>query len=133
MLWNNIAVVLTHVSSRLYLNLDIIPNMLRRAPLFLLDNPIALQKRFLMLRNNPSVKKIGAGSVEVEEQNAMEMGVELFDWLDGLNTEGVSPYDKQPAVDKAKRLTAFSLLAGSTRILSSLGSLGIGRDSDPRA
>ena len=132
---NHIAVVLTNVSGPLYQNFaeKIIPEALRGAPLFLLNNPVALQKKYLALRDVPDVKKRGAAlcaAMEDDERHAMAMGVGLFDWLDGL-----SPYDgpqkrmDQAAARKAKKPPGFALLASSARMLSSLG---IGRESDAR-
>src|SRR5258706_11519892 len=91
---NNIAFLLTSVPTAASLNFpdDVIPEVLKHAPKFLIDNPIALQKNYLMLRDRVderTVKRIKESMkrAELAEQNALEMLVELFDWLDGLEPQ----------------------------------------------
>ena len=84
----NIAFVLTNVSSALSMKSseDIIPSVLRDVPRFLLDNPVALQKKYLALKGNLGKKKLRAvvrRAVLAGEERALEMLVDLFDWLDG--------------------------------------------------
>jgi hypothetical protein len=86
---NNITFILTNVLTPLYLNFsdDTLPDGLKHTRQFLLDNPVALQRKYLRLKDNPNIcntrteirREVMAG-----EQNALEMLVELFDWLDGL-------------------------------------------------
>ena len=88
----NIGFLFTNVSSPLHWNFsrDTIPDVLNCGPHFLLSNPIALQKRYLNLKNDPNMKMRMAGfrkAVEVEEGNAFEILVDLFDWLDGLEPQ----------------------------------------------
>jgi hypothetical protein len=88
----NIAFVFTNVPSPLSWNFsaDTIPDMLRGAERFLLDNPVALQKRYLFLRGHPDKKKLRTvmrRAVLAGEDRALEMLVKLFDWLDGLGSQ----------------------------------------------
>jgi hypothetical protein len=85
----NVAFVLTNVSGPLYQNFSGNPHLdvLEDAPRFALDNPLALQRKYLELEDDPSVENGRDGwrrEVEAGEQNAFEMLVDLFDWLDGL-------------------------------------------------
>ena len=91
----NIALVSTNVSSPLYWNLSgaTIPDVLKDAPQFLLDNPIALQRKYLKLMNDPNMTTQMSGfreAVQAGEQGALEMFVELFDWLDGLEPQTIT-------------------------------------------
>jgi len=86
---SRVAFLLTNVNSLLYVNLskDTIPDVFNEAPLFLLNNPIALQRKYLNLKDNPDMKKRRTQfreAVNVAERDALEMLVDLFDWLDGL-------------------------------------------------
>jgi len=66
---------------------DSVPRELQNAPQFLLNNPVALQKKYLKLKDDPNMKKTNAElrkAVKVGEENGLEMLVELYDWLDGL-------------------------------------------------
>jgi hypothetical protein len=96
---SNTAFMFTNVLSPLHWNFsgDTIPDRLKDAPYFLLNNPVALQKKYLKLKDDPNMKKTKVDlrkAVEASEQNAMGMAVELFDWLDGLEpqpTVGIFP------------------------------------------
>ena len=82
----------TNVSSPLHWNFsgDTIPNSLKDAPYFLLNNPIALQRKYLKLKDDPNMKNTRADlrkAVKAGEENAIGMLVELFDWLDGLEPQ----------------------------------------------
>jgi hypothetical protein len=86
---------LTNTSSPLFQNLSrgILPNTFERAPLLLLNNPIALQKRYLKLKDDPNVRSQQAyfrEAVMASEQEALEMLVGLFEWLDGLEPQPTS-------------------------------------------
>ena len=86
---NNIAFVFTNIVTPLSWNfcMDTIPEVLKGAPQFQLDNPIALQRRYLNLRDNPDMeqKRITLhNAVKDSEQNALTVLVELFNWLGGL-------------------------------------------------
>jgi len=110
---DNIAVVLTNASSPLYQNFaqNVVPEVLKDAPLFLLNNPIALQKKYLDLKDGPNMKKVRAAwrdVVTTAEQDALEMLVGLFDWLDGLQRQ---PTIGVPPNIQARQSAAFSLVA----------------------
>ena len=89
---SNIAFMFTNVSSPLHWNFagDTIPDVLKDAPQFLLSNPIALHKKYLRLKSDPNMKKGMSEllrAVKAGEQSALEMLVDLFDWLDGLEPQ----------------------------------------------
>jgi hypothetical protein len=105
---DNIAFMFTNVVDSLHCNFsqETIPEVVRSAPKFFLDNPIALQKRYLELKKDPSLKKGRSEmrkAVKDGEQKALGMLVYLFDWLDGLNpqptTEIVSLYEKSQNIE----------------------------------
>jgi hypothetical protein len=86
---DNVAFMFTNVPSSLAWNFcaDTIPNALEDAPKFEIDNPFALQKKYLKLRSDPKTRTKAArllAEVKLGEQNALGMLVNLFDWLDGL-------------------------------------------------
>ena len=88
----NVAFLFTNSSTYLSLNFaqDTIPEILKGAPQFLLDNPIALQKKFLKFKDDPNKKKMRKEmqkEVKNAERRALEMLVNLFDWLDGLEPQ----------------------------------------------
>ena len=89
---HNISFMFTNVLSPLHWNFspDTLPDRLKSAPHFLLNNPIALQKKYLRLRDHPNMKKGRAelrNAVKAAEQNALEMLVDLFDWLDTVESQ----------------------------------------------
>ena len=89
---NNLAFVLTNVSGPLYQNFsgDSLPDVLKDAPLFLLDNPIALQRKYVKLKGDAKSRSKGAEmrkTVKASEEQALEMLVDFFDWLDGLKRQ----------------------------------------------
>ena len=104
----NIAFLFTNSPTYLSLNFseDAIPEILKDAPQFLFDNPIALQRKYLELKDDPSKKKLRTElrrTVKSAEQQALEMFVDLFNWLDCLEpqptTEIVALYEKSQAID----------------------------------
>jgi len=108
---SNTAFMFTNVSSPLHWNSseDTVPDVLREAPQFLLDNPIALQKKYLRLRYKPYMK-MGKASfrkeVKASEENAINTLVDLFDWLDDLEPMTVEDAkaigaDTHPSMDQA--------------------------------
>lgn len=105
---SNIAFMFTNVLSPLHWNFcgDTVPPLLKDAPHFILNNPITLQKKYLKLKDVPNMKK---GMVklrkEVEdgEENALEMLVDLFDWLDGLEPRPTS--EIVPLLKKSQNCT----------------------------
>ena len=73
--------ILTNVPSSLSQNFpgDAFPDILTQ---FVLDNPVALQKKYLKLKDDPNMKKVSMDlrtMVKVGEQKALEMLVDLFD------------------------------------------------------
>ena len=90
---NNIAFIFTNVLSPLSWNFsqDTIPEALRGAPQSHLDNPVVLQKKYLALEDNPNMRRPSRAdlreSVKAAEQSGLEMLVELYDWLDGLEPQ----------------------------------------------
>ena len=90
----NTAFVFTNVPSLLSWNepaiTDTIPDVLGDVPRFLLDNPVALQKKYLALKGDSSEKKLWTGYVRVDDERALEMLVKLFDWLGGLGSHGTA-------------------------------------------
>ena len=79
--------ILTNVPSPLSQNIpgNAFPDILVQ---FVLDNPVALQKKYLKHKDDPNMKKESMElrtMVKAGEQKALEMLVDLFDWLDGLD------------------------------------------------
>jgi len=88
---DNIAFLLSSVPTPASLNFpdDVILQDLKHAPKFLINNPITLQKNYLKQKGHldkKTSKKI-KDSMERVEEGALEMLVELFDWLDGLELQ----------------------------------------------
>ncbi len=86
---SKIAFMFTNVLSPLHWNFsgDTIPEVLEDAPHFFLSNPVALQRKYLKLKDDQNMKKEKGDfrkAVKAAEQVALEMLVDLFDWLDGL-------------------------------------------------
>ena len=88
---NNIAFLVSNTPNEVYLNFpdDDIPEVLKHAPKFLINNPIALQKNYLKQKDrmNERNAKKRKGLVKGAEQDALKMLVKLFDWLDGLEPQ----------------------------------------------
>ena len=94
-LFSKIAFLLTNVPGPLYQNFsgDNLPDVLKNTPQFLLDNPVALQKKHLELRDDPRVKKRRTeirGMVKSGEQRALETLVDVFDWLGGVGPQSTT-------------------------------------------
>jgi len=86
------AFLLTNVTSPLDINFsrDTVPDVLKKAPQFLLNNPIALQRKYLNLKDYPNMRKRKTQFrevVKVAERDALEMLVDLIDWLDSLGPQ----------------------------------------------
>jgi len=99
----NIAFTFTNVANPLSWNFcqDAIPEVLKAAPQFQIDNPVALQEKYLGLKGAPDMKNTRTemhAEVKDGEQSGLEMLVGLFDWLDDLEqhptTEVVPLYEK---------------------------------------
>jgi len=99
-LTSRVAFLFTNVTSPLYRNFP--SDGLKSVTQFLLNNPIALQRKYLNLKDNPDMKKRRTEfheAVNVAERGALEMLVDLFDWLDGLEPQPrmkVAPLYKKP-------------------------------------
>src|SRR5258706_9391723 len=92
---NNVSLMFTKVVSPSHWDFssETIPLDLRNAPRFLLNNPIALKKQYHRLKGDPKEEKKATelgNAVKPGEQNALQMLVKLFDWLDGLETHGAT-------------------------------------------
>ncbi len=104
----NIAFLFSNSPTYLSLNFsqDAIPDILKDAPQFLLDNPVALQRKFLEFKDGSNKKKIRKEmrrEVMSAERKGLEVLVDLFDWLHGLEpqptTEIVALYEKSHAIE----------------------------------
>ena len=89
---NNIAFMFTNVLSPLHWNFskDTVPDVLRRAPHFLLNNPIALQRKYHNIMSDSSMNKRRTEirrAVKSAEQETLGVLVDLFDWLDRLEPQ----------------------------------------------
>ena len=100
---NNVAFLYTNVSDPGYLNFPqyTLPDSLKAAPQFTLNNPIALQKKRLELNNKDgSAMKMRRGdshiAVKTSEQNALEMLVDFFDQLDSFKPQPMVLLNKAP-------------------------------------
>ena len=90
----NMAFVFTNTPNLLSWNLnkETVAEVLKDAPRFFLDNPCALQKNHLELRNDRKVKQMKRQRImrefmENSEKGALDTLVELFDWLNGLTSQ----------------------------------------------
>jgi len=81
---NNTAFVVTNVQSSLVRDRyqENIPGALKNSPVFFLNNPIVRQLEY----GGPSTIKIVKGC----EQGALEILVEFFNWMDGLEPQPVA-------------------------------------------
>ena len=89
---SRVAFLFTNIMSPLHCNFsrDTVPDILKEVPQFFLNNPIAVQRKYLNLNENTDMKKRRAQfreAVNVAERDALEMLVDLFDWLDGLEPQ----------------------------------------------
>ncbi len=104
---NNIAFLFSNVSTPLSFNFskDAIPKVLKNAPHFLIDNPVSLQKKYLELKGGMNKRRVKEmqKAVKNAEENALEMLVDLFDWLDGLEPQStwemIALYEKSQAIE----------------------------------
>ena len=123
-LTSNIAFMFTNVASPLSWNVsqDVVPRVLKDAPQFFLDNPIALQRKYLNLKDRPNMKKAEkymGNHLKAGEQRALEMLVQLFDWLDDRKpqptTEIVDLYEINQAIEAAITNTLALIDQGSAK------------------
>lgn len=92
---NNIALMLTNVADHFSSNFsqDTIPGVLKGARQFQIDNPVALQKRYLKVKGDRKMKNRVtkmSHAVKTSERKALKMLVALFDWLDGLEPQATT-------------------------------------------
>ena len=91
---NNVAFMFTNFSTLLSWNFceDTVPSELKGAPQFKIDNPFALQKKYLRLKDDLNVEDKATLVKEVNsgEENALNMLVDVFDWLDGLQPQQIT-------------------------------------------
>ncbi len=137
---HDVSFMFTNVLNPLHWNFSLvtIPHELRGAPQSLLNNPIALQREYLKLKNDPNMKKRRAdlrNVVKAGEQNALGMLVGLFGWLDSLEprgtTEIVTRSQKHEAMSTGLAPIAINSAVScspGTRFFFSL-SLGIGDEA----
>jgi GTPase SAR1 family protein len=106
---HNIGIMFTNVSDPLNCNFeeDSLPDVLRHANQYLLDNPVALQKKFLEQKTRGALQKAlpkMQRRVQDSEETALETLIELFDWLDNLapqpTKEIISLHDKSQNIEK---------------------------------
>ena len=91
---NNVGFMFTNISSPLSRNFcqDTVPDEVRGARRFEIDNPFSLQKRYLKLKDDQEVnieETRMREEVNTSEKNALEVLVDLFDWLDGLEPQQI--------------------------------------------
>ena len=135
---SKIAFLLTNVSEPLYPNFsgDNLPDVLKHTPQFLLNNPIALQKRYLELRNDPEIKNRRTemrSIVKDGEKMALEALVDLSNWLGGVGpqaTTQIAPLRK-PVRNIAAKITKLlaQLMHGFLKILNRKVRVVSGRSS----
>jgi len=82
-----------------------VPPVLQGAPQFLLNNPIALQRKYLKLKDDPNMKKKRVDlrkAVKAGEEQGLGVLVKLFDWLDGLEPQRMAKIVEKSQKIKAK-------------------------------
>jgi len=122
---NNIAFLLTSVPTAASLNFpdDVILKDLKDAPKFLIDNPIALQKNYLKQKGHLDKKTLKKmkDSIQRAEENALEMLVELFDWLDGLEPQPTNEittlYEKSQDIESKVTDTLAQMSQAATKMV----------------
>jgi len=105
----NTALLFTNVPNPVCSNVceATVPTILQDVPQFQIDNPIALQKKYVKLKGDSNVKESRTELrklVKAAEQDALERVEELFDWLEGLEPKPTTtiPPKARPAVKEAK-------------------------------
>ena len=117
---NNIAFMFTNVLSPLHWNFsqENVPKVLSGAPHFLLNNPIALQKKYRNLMNDSSMRKRRTDfrrAVKSAEEETLEVLVDLFDWLDRL--------EPQPIADVVSRYHSTLISPNQVATKKAIGSI----------
>jgi len=121
---NNIAFLLSSVPTPASLNFpdDVILKDLKDAPKFLIDNPIALQKNYLKQKGHLDKKTLKRmkDSKQKAEEGALEMLVELFDWLDDLEpqptNEIITLYEKSQDIESKVTDTLAQMDQAATKM-----------------
>jgi len=106
---NNIGIVFTNVSDPLNCNFEesSLPDGLRHARQYLLDNPVAMQKKFLEKKARGTIPKAVQQMqrrVQDSEEMALDTLAELFSWLNDLvpqpTKDIISLFDKAQNIEK---------------------------------
>ena len=105
---DNIGVLFTNVQDMDRRNFDMnsLPPELQQAKNFCIDNPLALYKNTQRNRGRDQSrkKKRSENSLNDDHETAVDMLVEIFDWLDGLKsqatTEITSLYDTSMEIER---------------------------------
>jgi len=124
-LTRNIAFMFTNVASPpIGTFLGTLPDILKDAPQFSLDNPIAHQKRYAKSKGGRGKKGGQADLVKTGAANALEMLAKFFDWLDGLEpqttADSVSPYEKSQEIS-AKTAGILARTDQATKMQATIG------------
>jgi hypothetical protein len=115
---DNIGIVFTNVPSPLSLNFDpgSLPDALRgiQNNQFLLDNPLALWKKLIQLRDQRKMKRGLESAVKEGHTKALQQLVLLFDWLDTLVPQPTKEiinlhHNSQEIEDKIQSALEFAL------------------------
>jgi hypothetical protein len=121
---SNLAFVFTNVLSPLHWNFsgDTIPDETRDVPYFFLNNPVALQREYLKLKRGTGKRE---GRVDlckeaaVAEREALKMLVDLFNWLDSLETrsmtESVTLHEISQTIDATTTNTLAQIDQAATK------------------
>jgi len=109
LLADNRAFVFTNVSGPLSWNFSqkTFPPGFSHARQLLLDTPIALQRKYLKLKDDPNMKKRRTEfreAVKVDEQDALETLMEVFGWLDGRELQRTKEIVDNPVAFQRKYL-----------------------------
>ena len=129
----NIGILFTNVSSPLSWNfeVDTLPVELQGAEKFLIDNPLAMQEKYLRDRAKDEAEgkidkkkmKRFEKCINENHQTAVETLAEIFDWLDGLKsqatTEITSLYNKSIEIERRINGT-LARIAGEVDVLKKL-------------
>ena len=123
----NIGILFTNVSNPLSWNFEVetLPDELRGAKSFLIDNPLAMQKKYLKDCGKIDENKMKKFKnwVNQHHHTAVETLAEIFDWLDGVKsqatTEITTLYNK--SIEIEDRIT--STLARMTQLAKAVDEL----------
>ena len=101
----NIGILFTNVSSHTSLSfeVDTLPIELRGAKNFLIDNPLAMQKKYQKYRGKIDEKEF-ENSVNEHHQKAVKTLMDIFDWLGGLKSQATTEitllYNKSSEIER---------------------------------